>query len=300
MNEPSKDAPLAVANRCPAPRDPTRSGTATVEQTSASNAIGIPNVGDVNRSGEAANHPSFPETRWSLVLMAGGVGSAASTALNEVCRIYWYPIYAYVRAWGWRPADAEDFTQAFFHQLLSQNSLQRADPERGRFRSFVLKSVSNLLHSAYRSSLRQKRGGGAVHISIDAELGEQRFQCEPVDETSPDQLFDRMCALEVMRVALRQLESEYWRRSKGEIFDVLGRFLSRTPTDDEYGVACRELNTSASTTRSHLHRMRKRYFKLFREEVGHTLENPDDAMIDDEIKHLLDALGRTGLMELSH
>ena len=129
-------------------------------------------------------------------------------------------------------------------------------------------------------------------------LPSSAFNMSRWTETAPDDLFDRMCALELMNVALRQLESEYRRRGKGAIFDALGPFLSHRPSEEQYRVVCGALSIPAPTARSHLHRMRKRYFKLFREEVMQTLE--DSQCVDDEIRNLLDALGRTGVMSLSH
>lgn len=242
---------------------------------------------------------NFPDTRWSLILRAvdqEGLTSADGSALNEMCRLYWYPIYAFIRASGYSPENAADHTQDFFHGILTHRAIKKIDPERGRFRAFLRTSIRNHLLTAHRIAHTQKRGGKIPHVSIDHTESERKFADEPHESITPELLFDRACAIELIGRALAQLEFEHRRSGRDATFQAFQPFLSRAPSSGSYDQICSSLGVSRETARTQLHRLRKRFYRAFADEVSQTLVDPDQ--LEDEMKYLLDALGRCGLMSL--
>jgi len=233
----------------------------------------------------------FATTRWSMVIAAGEHRSAAShTALATLCENYWYPIYAFVRRRGFDIHEAQDITQDFFSRLLEKDVLQAADPERGRFRSFLLASVSNFLAN-YRDQLRaQKRGGGQTPLSLDMALAEQRYACEPAHQETPEKLFHRRWGVTVLERALQRLRDDYQQNERLPLFDRLKPSLlgEKSVDANRYQDIAAELGMSESAIKVAAHRMRKRFREFLQDEIGQTLASQDD--IDDEIRSLFAAL----------
>ncbi len=233
--------------------------------------------------------PAFATTRWSVVLSAKGKDSPeAAGALEQLCRAYWYPLYAHVRRAGYTPVDAEDLTQAFFARLLEKEWLRSADRERGRFRSFLLGSLNHFLANEWDRARAQKRGGRIQIVSLDALAGEERFRHEPATTSAPDREFDRRWALTLLDAVLARLKSEYVERSKEPLFELLKGTLGGDRSGISYAVLSRELAMSEGAVRVAVHRMRQRYRELLREEIAGTVLNRGE--VDDELRCLFASL----------
>mgnify|MGYP002623619739 CR=1 FL=1 len=231
----------------------------------------------------------FATTRWSVVLAAGQRSSAAADeALATLCQTYWYPLYAYARRHGRAAEDAADLTQSFFARLLDQDFLRTADQKRGRFRSFLLTVFKRYLSHEHQKQQTQKRGGGRLHISIDAAAGEQRYQCEPTDNWSAEKLYERRWALTLLDEVMTRLEREFSEKGKAEVFARCKVYLvGSTDTPGQAAVA-EELGTTPAALRVAVHRMRQRYKELLQEAVAQTI-GPDDS-IAEEITRLRSAV----------
>lgn len=230
----------------------------------------------------------FRTTRWSLVAAAGeAAGAVRSQALADLCRLYWYPVYAHVRRRTPDRHKAEDLTQAFFARLLEKNDLAAADPARGRFRSFLLSACQHFLTNQHDHDTAVKRGGGVNPLPIDFGEGEMRFTREPADLVTPEADFERRWAMTLLDQTLRELRAEYAEGGKAKLFDV----LKGTLTGD--GVAYRELgrklNLTEGAVKVAVHRLRQRYREKLRAVIAETVETPAD--VDDEIRDLFAALG---------
>ena len=231
---------------------------------------------------------TFATTHWSVVLAASqSTDAQASEALEELCRTYWYPLYAYVRRRGYNPEDAEDLTQAFFVRLLGGKFLARVDRERAKFRSYLLGALNHFLSDAWDHAHRVKRGGGQALQPFDVRSGESRYTLEPAQELTPDRLFDRRWALTVLDQVISRLRHEYEQSGKGRLFDKLSAFLPGDAEDNSYGEPARELGMTEGAVRVAVHRLRRRYGELFSNEVAHTVSSPTE--IHDEMRYLLAA-----------
>lgn len=234
----------------------------------------------------------FATTHWTEVLRAGQETSHQSAeALESLCRSYWYPLYAYTQRLGWGSEDAEDLTQQFFANILERKFLQRADPERGRFRSFLISSLDNFLKSEWRKQRAQKRGGGQGIISLDEQReAETRFLAEPADPaTTPDRAFEKNWVMTILERVLSLLREEFIATGRAEHFDALKVFVwGDSGTTSQVDVATR-LSITPNALGVSVHRLRRRFGELLRKEVGHTVASPAD--IDDELRHLMAALG---------
>src|SRR6185436_19155055 len=236
-----------------------------------------------NGSPQGAGH-QFATTHWSLVLRAGRPDEAASAeALDKLCRAYWFPLYAFARREGSGPEDAQDLTQEFFSRLLARNYLQMADRNRGRFRSFLLSSFKHMMANERRNASRQKRGGDAVIFSLDETEAEERYQLEPTDNATPDRLFERRWAQTTLQRVLDRLEAEYTGHTMR--FDQLKVFLIEPKGAAGFADVAAALGVTESALKSVVHRMRRRYAELFRDEVAQIVAHPAD--IEDEIRHML-------------
>lgn len=236
------------------------------------------------------NSPQFANTRWSLVLRASQEepSSDQEAAMETLCRQYWYPLYYFVRREGQSPEAAKDIVQGFFAHLLERNALAQADASRGRFRSFLIASVSNFTINENRKQKAKKRGGDVqAFLSLDEAEAEGRYLQEPVDERTPDQAFAKRWAETVLQCSLTKLRDELDVSGKRERFDVLKPYLLHQ-ADTGYREAATELKTSENAVRSMIHRMRQRFHMIFREEISHTVDSPLE--VDDEIRFLLNAL----------
>ncbi len=235
----------------------------------------------------AAAAAGFQTTHWSVVLLAGRDASAQSAeALEKLCRAYWYPLYAFARRQGCAPEEAQDATQEFFTRLLARNQLQMADPTRGRFRSFLLASMKNQLANERRAASRQKRGGDVVTFSLDEAQAEQRYLLEPTDNTTPETIFERRWAETILARVLDRLEAEYTGHTMR--FEQLKVFLVDARGSAAFAEVAAHMGVTESALKSVVHRMRRRYADLFRDEVAQTIASPAD--LDDEIRHLLGML----------
>lgn len=237
----------------------------------------------------------FATTRWSIILSAGGSGGEEQkgrNALTELCRTYWRPIFSFVCWRGYSPEDAQDLTQDFFVMIFRNNWFQRADPARGRFRSFLLKSLANFLNNAAERSHARKRGGDMKFISWDEWLAEAPSQIALPDKAlnslSPEVLFDLRWATTVVEQTLRRLREECESKGRLRLFETLNSYLTGERADASYPDLSATLGIPESAVKKQLHNMRQRYRWLLRDEVAHTVENPAD--IDDEIRHLCAAL----------
>jgi RNA polymerase sigma-70 factor (ECF subfamily) len=230
----------------------------------------------------------FRTTSWSLVISAGQQPTAAAAAaFANLCRIYWYPVYAFVRRRGYDVDDACDLTQEFFARVLEHNYLSTADPARGRFRSFLLTAVRHFLTNEWNREHAQKRGGGAARVSFDLESAEGRYSMEPADKHDPEKLYQRQWAIALLDEVLAALRQEYTKDGKSGQFDTLAPLL--TGTDDiVYPEVARQWNCSEGAARVAVHRARKKYRALLRQMIAETVSDP--AEIDDEIRFLISAM----------
>jgi RNA polymerase sigma factor (sigma-70 family) len=233
--------------------------------------------------------PVFVTTRWSVVVSAQGKDSpAAARALEQLCRAYWYPLYAHVRRAGHTPADAEDLTQAFFARLLEKDWLGMADRERGRFRSFLLGSLKHFLANEWDKARARKRGGHLQVVSLDAPAGEERFRQEPMAQGSPDREFDRRWALALLDTVLARLEQDYAQAGKAVAFQHLKSALSGGRSDVPYARLSEALGMSEGAVRVAVHRLRQRYREVLREEIAQTVATATE--VEDELRQLFAAL----------
>lgn len=233
----------------------------------------------------------FATTRWSIVRAAGGeAGSTAREALTTLCESYWYPLYAYARRQGTSPTDAEDHIQAFFAFVLEGKLISAADPLRGRFRAFLLRSLQNFLHSQHRQATAIKRGGGRAIQSLNSESAEERYQLEPTAEETPERLFERQWALTLLQSALDQVREEYVSSGQTQLWTELEAHLRQDESKVPYAELATRLEMSEEGVKSAAHRLRKRYRERLRAAVADTLENEDD--VDDELRLLRQAVAR--------
>ncbi len=228
---------------------------------------------------------AFPPTRWTLLMeMREDSETARFRALSELCRIYWYPIYAFVRRKGYRPPDAEDFTQEFFRRLLVHDSLIAVDRSKGRLRSYLLTSVSRLITEDWRKRSAQKRGGGAVPLSIEAAAAEHRYSLEPAASVTPESLFERRWALAIVDEAHKRLSAEYARLNRSPLFEALEESLLGEAQAVPYAEVARRFNLTEGSVKVAAFRLRKRFRELIREEIARTVD--DAADIDVELRYL--------------
>ena len=216
----------------------------------------------------------------------------AAAALEELCRAYWYPLYAYVRRRGYAAHDAQDLTQAFFARLLVRRTFAGIKREGGRFRSFLLTALSRFLRDEWEKLRAEKRGGGRVVLSLDEQDADERYRVEPADELSADKLFARRWALTVLEAALEKLRVECARDGKSRQFELLAPLLTDDLPDGAYEGLGRALQLAPGTVSVTLHRLRKRYREVVRAAVGCTVANPAD--VETELRALLAALGGEG------
>jgi RNA polymerase sigma factor (sigma-70 family) len=244
-----------------------------------------------NQSRENDQDGRFRTTHWSVVLLSAQTQAPGSrTALADLCRLYWYPLYAFVRRRGYSPEDAQDLTQGFFLSLLERKSLRRVSPEKGKFRSFLLASLKNYLSDAFDRDNSAKRGGQIEFVALDFQDGEERYHDEQADDLSPEKVFDARWALILLSHAMGRLRKEYVSQDKTAIIDALQPFLDPTNSKrlPSYEDVADKLQVSLAGVKTLIHRLRRRYSEILREEVARTLT--DTRAIDDEIHSLCEAL----------
>lgn len=242
---------------------------------------------------EGSRNSPFPLTRWTLVRRAQKGGEAeAAQALEEICRQYWYPIYAYSRRYGFSPEDAEDMTQVFFQNLVTHESLNAVREENGRLRCFMLAMLKRLISKQLRHDGAAKRGGSKkATLSLEDLDAEQRYECEPADSRTPDAFFDHVWATGVLAAATAQLRGEYLLADNSELFDQLAEFLPLGENATPYPEVADRLGIAEGKLRLQIHRMRKRYGKLIEGEITQTVSSPDEAKA--ELEHLMNVIGRS-------
>jgi len=231
----------------------------------------------------------FPVTHWTDIVAARREGSdAAAEALNRLCSTYWYPIYAYIRRKGHSDADAKDITQGFFHHVLERNLLGSADRVRGKFRSFLLGSLNYFVANLNDFEQAKKRGGGTIMVFLKEKIGEERYVLEPVDNMSPEKLFERRWALDLHDQALQQLREEYYRQGKDKLFERLKPFLSDQTDSGDYQEIARELNMTPGAVTTATNRLRSRYSEIVTAEISRTVGNADE--VAGERRYILEVL----------
>jgi RNA polymerase sigma factor (sigma-70 family) len=239
----------------------------------------------------SARAPWFATTHWSVVLAAKtGDSRQAGQALEVLCRTYWPPIYAYVRRDGHDAVEAQDLTQEFFARLLTRHYLQNLRHQEGKFRSFLLAYLKHFLSEQRRRGRAQKRGGGVEFISLNQPVGEQGCVLEPVDELTPDEVFDRRWAQGILQTALDRLRQEYAARGQADLFERLQDYQPREPGGRSYAQMGEELGMTEAAVKSAVHRMRQRHGQLLREQIAQTVTRAEE--IDEELRHFRAVLGR--------
>jgi len=224
-------------------------------------------------------------------MVSKGDGAAAKEALAELCQLYWYPLYAFLRRNGSSPSDAEDVTQGFFEQILRRGSIGKADPTKGKLRSYLLGGIKFYLKDEYRKAVRERRTGAEAMISIDADKAESRYLEIPDLSNSPENLYDRQWALAVLEGTVAELEADYETRGKGRHFELFSPFITLEATQASYRDVALRLELTEGTARVAVHRLRKEYRTKLRQIVGRTLAESDQT--DEEIEHLMAILAQT-------
>lgn len=212
------------------------------------------------------------------------------TALEELCRAYWLPIYGYLRRRQHAPADAEDLTQSFFAHLLASDFLERADPAKGRFRGYLVGALRHFLGTHFERAGAQKRGGGVTHLEWTHPEAERQFAALDQPQLDPAAAYETTWALTLLARALHRLEAEQAEAKRERHFAALKKFLSATPTRGDYDEAAAELGTTRTNVAVWVHRLKQRYAELVQLEVAATVQNPAD--VKSEMQHLFQAIRR--------
>jgi DNA-directed RNA polymerase specialized sigma24 family protein len=237
-------------------------------------------------AGRGVNGGVFATTHWSVVLAAGDSNSPqAAKALEVLCREYWYPLYAYVRRQGYSPENGQDLTQEFFARLLAKDYLAAVHPEKGKFRWFLLSAVKRFLNNELQRALAEKRGGRAFHVPFDGEKAEDRYRLEAADHLTPDKLYDRAWAVNLIETANRSLEEEYLLEGKAELFEQLKVFLSGDRMNQTYADIGARLQMTEGAVKVAVHRLRHRYRDVLREQIAQTVTTRTE--IEQELQDLL-------------
>lgn len=225
-----------------------------------------------------------------MVLAAGAdvTSTGAREALTALCESYWYPLYAFLRSRGHPAQDAEDLTQAFFAQLLEKRTLRHADRGRGRFRSFLLTSLTNFAANERDKQAAQKRGGGVPAISLEFENAEGRFQLEPATDETPEKIFDKRWAITLLDRVFARLTAEMTETGKESQFERLKTYLIGDQPQLSYAENASILGVSEGAIRVAVHRLRRRFRDLIRDEIAQTVSSPEE--IEDELHHLWNAV----------
>ena len=245
----------------------------------------------LEQSSPAGGPNRFQTTRWSVVLVsAQSQAPGTKEAFADLCKLYWYPLYAFIRHRGHSPEDAEDLVQGFFLHLVEHKTLSRVDRSKGKFRSFLLASLQNYLSNEADRARCLKRGGKAEFVHLDLEGAEDRYRLEPVDALTPEKIFDARWAMALIGEALNRLDREYVSQGKATIFQALRAFLDpiNTKSLPSYEEVAAQLAVSVGSAKTLIHRLRKQYTAFVREEISRTVANSAD--VDAEIHQLCEAL----------
>ena len=238
---------------------------------------------------EPSGAAGFAATRWTLVLSAARASQTprAAAAMAELCRIYWYPLYAFIRRRGHPAPEAEDLTQEFFARLLEKHFLAAADREKGRFRTFLLMAVKRFLANEYDRAQAQKRGGGQRIVPWEGLEPETRYRLEPANTLTPERLFEQQWALTLLDQVLARLQAEMTAGGKAALFEAMKGHLAGS-RDESYAATAARLGLSEGAVKVAVHRLRRRYRELLRDEIAQTVSSPEE--IEEEIRHLFTCL----------
>jgi len=228
---------------------------------------------------------AFTTTHWSVLLEAQGESPAAQEALEKLCRIYWRPIYSFVRRQGIGPEQAEDLTQGFFAQLLERKSLDAVRKEKGRLRSYLLGALKYFVADEQRRAMAIKRGKGQRLIPLEELRAGERIEMEPADPVTAEMIYERRWALTVLEQVLNRLKGEYATAGNAALFDSLKQLLPDEPGSPSQAEIAAHLGMTENALRQAFYRFRQRYQSLLREEIAHTVATPGD--IEDELRHLI-------------
>ena len=240
-------------------------------------------------NGVSSNRPRFATTHWSVVLAAGKSSSAnQKQALETLCRSYWFPLYAFLRRRGYDNSQAEDFTQAFFAHILEKQDIRTANPKYGKFRSFLLVRLKYFVSDERDRANAQKRGGDRKIQSLSFQNAEDQYALEPADQLSPDMLFEKSWALTVLKRTMDMLEAEMADKGKKKLFEHLKIYLTTEKDVIPYEKMATELDMTAGSIRVAVHRLRRQYRRLLRNEIAQTVG--DEALVDEEMRCLFTAL----------
>lgn len=240
---------------------------------------------------QAAGGPVFATTRWSLVLNAALENSPeADHALAELCRVYWYPLYAYVRRFGRDPHTSQDLTQEFFARLLQKNYIGTADRKRGKFRWFLLTAFKCFLANEWDRERALKRGGAQTVLSLDSMSAEERYLLEPEESLTADQLYDRRWALDLLERARARLRADHTSTEKARRLELLEQYLPGEAPRLSQAEAATQLGMTENAVKQEVHRLKKRFGEVLRQEISQTVAHPDE--VEEELRYLVDVLCR--------
>ena len=241
----------------------------------------VTGVGWPAHSGPSA----FRTTHWSVVVEAQGESPEAQQALEKLCRVYWRPIYGFLRRQGIGPEEAEDLTQGFFASLLEHKNLKAVRREKGRLRSYLLGAVKYFLSDERRRAMAIKRGKGQRLIPLEELRTDERFEVEPADPVTAEMIYERRWASTVLERVLSRLKDQYREAGNAALFDSLKELLPDEPGAPSQADIAARLNMSENAVRQAFYRFRQRYQSLLREEIAQTVATPGD--IEDELRHLI-------------
>lgn len=233
---------------------------------------------------------AFPTTQWTAVVTAGDRSSPeARQAMAQLCRKYWYPLYVFVRRQGPRAEDAQDLTQAFFAHLLERNCIAAADPHRGRFRTFLLASLKHFMIDQWQCATAAKRGGNRTVISLDAQVAEDRYRCEPADDLTPERVYEQRWAVALLDAVMERLQQEYVAAGRAVEFDAIKRLAYDMDGSVTYADIVAQLNMTEGALKTAVYRVRIRLAQMVRSEIAQTVVSLDE--VDDEIRQLFASFG---------
>jgi RNA polymerase sigma factor (sigma-70 family) len=235
--------------------------------------------------GNAYGPAAFTTTHWSVVLEAQGESPAAQQALEKLCRVYWRPIYSFVRRQGAGPEEGQDLTQGFFALLLERRDLRTVRKEKGRLRSYLLSAVKHFLADERRRAMAIKRGKGQRLIPLEDLQTEERSGMEPADPLTAERIYERRWASTLLSRVLCRLEDQYQTRGKSALFDSFNQLLADEPGAPSQADIAAQLGMTENAVSQAFHRFRQSYQSLLREEIAHTVATPGD--IENELRYLI-------------
>lgn len=240
---------------------------------------------------ENSFHGSFQTTRWSIVLDAKSQpqsGEQWQESIQNLCESYWFPLYAYLRRKGYSPDDCQDLVQSFFGALIEKDFLKVVEPQKGRFRWFLMDAIGKFASSWNAANATKKRGGNQTVVSIDVQASESRYQTEPTDNETPEKIFEKQWALSVIDQAMENLKASYYHDGKRALFDGLKPYLIPDRNQSSYAETAELLDLTETAIKVAIHRLRQKFALAIRSVVLQTLDDPQD--LDEEVNSLLKSL----------